>query len=1033
MHIVAGMSRSIDLLEQSQRIARVASWEWVVGDEDAIWTDEMFELLELPVTACNTMPVNITLSFIHPEDLAKINTVKRTLLREGSVQIQQRWITSKGKLVYMQCWCKVFLDKEGNLLKVRGTCQDISSYKRLEEQLERKTAALMRAEQFANTGSFQLNLTTGNNFYSDNFYRIYDYEPGEVPASPEHFEGFAHPKDAPFLKDEYERLLREPGPYDLQFRIITVKGTLKHLHVKGALGVNKQGDYIIEGTLKDISDWRAIEDRLERKNGMLQRAEETARVGSWKYNFVTREVHYSNNLRKLLHYTPRDTSLEIEKIFNRIAQDDLSVIKLAYKQTVEDGKERSVSFRLQQPDGSISHFSISGKLTTNRMGEQIIVGTIQDISDQYLLNKQLADRSDFIQRLVDSSVNYISVVDKAGKYVLWNKRCEEIYGTPKKDVIGRTVSEVFNGINIQWLTDGLEKALQGESILIEKASSIAGKEYEVHLIPLKNTAGSTENVFILAHDITRLNSLNEELKKQKDFAEAVVDHSEASIFIFNNKLQMISCNRKSEKLYGINKKDVIGRKLSEVFPNIDLSRFMKQLEDALKGEIGHYSEVSSTVFDKTFDYFVIPMKDEAGNVTSILTILNDITDITNASKQALEANRLLQQKKKELRERNNFLETLLDIGVDLVEVYDHELKLIEVNRASLLKMGHSREDVVGKTVYELFPGIERTAYLNNLKKALRGIASYNVEFTSPCDRTLLGSQIPLMKDGDIIGVLTVGSDITELKQTMNSLEALNDQLAAKNQELNRINSELASFSYIASHDLQEPLRKIQAFISLIQSRDLHNLSSTTADYFQRIQHAANRMQQMIDGLLSFSRTNTGQRDFEMKDIESLMQSVLLRLQDEIKEKQATIVTKVPHTIFVISHQFEQMLEQILGNCLKFQPEDNRPHIEVVSDMIAGAKIEGEVAQRNREYCRISVKDNGLGFDMDNAERIFQMFHRLHGKSEFPGIGIGLAICKRIALNHEGFITVESEPGVGSIFHMYIPCASTNEPEIPASC
>src|SRR5690606_33263575 len=100
-------------------------------------------------------------------------------------------------------------------------------------------------------------------------------------------------------------------------------------------------------------------------------------------------------------------------------------------------------------------------------------------------NKQLADRSDFIQRLVDSSVNYISVVDKAGKYVLWNKRCEEIYGTPKKDVIGRTVSEVFNGINIRWLTDGLEKALQGESILIEKASSIAGKEYEVHLFPLK--------------------------------------------------------------------------------------------------------------------------------------------------------------------------------------------------------------------------------------------------------------------------------------------------------------------------------------------------------------------------------------------------------------------------------------------------------------------------------------------------------------------------------------------------------------------
>lgn len=1026
MHIVAGMSRSIDLLEQSQRIARVGSWEWIKGDEDTIWTDEMFELLELEVTDSNTMPVDTILKHIHPEDLHAINSIRRRLFKDGSIQIQQRWITAKGKVLYIQCWCKVFLDSEGNLLKVRGICQDISSYKQLEEQLEKKTRALMRAEQFANSGTFQVNLTTRNNFYSDNFYRIHDYEPGEVPALPECFECLIYPCDQNFLKEQYKDLIAKPGPYDLQYRIISAKGTLKYLHIRGVASINMRGEVVFEGTLKDISDWQEIEDRLERENGMLKRAEETARVGSWKYNFVTRKIYHSDNLIKLLNIgSAKRDSLSVEEIFHKIPQDGLGVIRLAYKQTLEDGKERSVSFRLRNPDGSLSHFTISGKMAQNRMGEQIIVGTIQDISDQYLLNKQLADRSDFIQRLIDSSVNYISVVDQNGKYVLWNKKCEQVYGISKKDVIGKSVSQVFREIDIEWLTDGIEKALRGETILIEKAPSVTGKNYEVHLIPLKNATGNTENVFILAHDITKLSSLNEELKKQRDFAEAVVDHSEACIFVFDNQLRIVSCNRKCEELYGISRKKIAGLTLPEVFPNSDVSQSVERLKKALKGATLHYTEVSSAILDKTFDYFVIPMKDETGKVTSILAILNDITDISNASKRALEVNRLLQQKKVELRERNNFLETLLDIGVDLVEVYDRDLRLIEINRASLLNIGRSKDEAVGKTIYELFPGIEGSSYLNNLKNALCGIASYNVEFTSQRgDRILLGSQIPFMSNGKIIGALTVGSDITALKQTMKALEELNDQLAAKNQELNRINSELASFSYIASHDLQEPLRKIQAFISLIRAKDLHNLSDAASDYFERIQSAANRMQQMIEGLLSFSRTNTEVRDFESKDLHSMVQTVFLRFQDEIKAKQAIVEASVPHALSVIPHQFEQMLEQIVSNSLKFQQEGNIPHIEVRSDIIPGSNIEGEVAQRNTQYCRISVKDNGLGFDIDNVEKIFQMFHRLHGKTEFPGTGIGLAICRRIALNHEGFITVESEPGIGSTFHVYIPCEQT---------
>ena len=891
-HITGSMSKTMELIEQIQKTARIGAWEWTAGEDTVFCTGEMIHLLERSQIDSGMVPFEEMRKHIFPDDLGKVQKLLEGNAEKEITELDHRWITTTGKILDMRCWYQCYFDEARKLQKICATCQNIS-----------------------------------------------------------------------MIKDEHERV-----------------------------------------------------------NDMLQQAEETASLGSWKYNLVTKHVYYSDSLFHLFGYRNKEFENDINRIFEHIVPEDVPKIYETYKKTVADGKRRSADFRLKKKDGPIRYFTSNGKIAYNRRGEKIIVGTVQDITEQHLLNKKLEEQNDFVQKLIDSSVNGVQVLDESKRYILWNKKSEEIYGFANDLVIGKTIKEVFKGRDTSWLESAIDKVLAGERVKISECTAITpGKVHELHLLPIKNAEGKIQ-VFVLIHDITELKELNNELKHQKEFAEAMIDHSQSAIFVFDKDLRYKAWNKKSEQFYGKTKEEVIGKTMSETFPDADMSVAEGRLRQTLQGVFFHLPSERSKVLNKYYDSYLVPMKNEQDEVISILCMLNDVTEIINASNTVKEANRLLEQKKDELAERTYFLETLLDASIDDILAFDKNMRLIEINKSALNRYGLAKENALGKTIYELFPGIEGSTQLEALKQALNGTAVMDLKFTSQKgDKFFNSSQIPLRnKKNEIFSVLTIAHDITEIKQAVQKLSDLNNQLEAKNNDLNRINSELASFSYIASHDLQEPLRKIQAFISLIQAKDFKNLSENAQDYFKRIQASANRMQQMIDGLLSFSRTNTTPKNFETIDLNETVKKINTLLQNDITEKNATIEIGQLHHLSVIPHQFEQLLEHLVGNALKFQKPDTTPHIQVSSDIVSGKDIEGEVAQRNKEYCKISIKDNGVGFETENAEKIFQMFHRLHGKSEYPGTGIGLAICRRIAQNHNGFIIAHGEVGKGATFNIFIP-------------
>ena len=251
------------------------------------------------------------------------------------------------------------------------------------------------------------------------------------------------------------------------------------------------------------------------------------------------------------------------------------------------------------------------------------------------------------------------------------------------------------------------------------------------------------------------------------------------------------------------------------------------------------------------------------------------------------------------------------------------------------------------------------------------------------------------------------------------MEKYRQDLEIKNLELAQINAELASFSYIASHDFQEPLLKVETFSDrILKSND--KLSADTNDYFQRILSATGQMQSLIIALLDYSQINSSDFTFETADLGKLIGEVKNELKEIIEETHAVIECAPLTALQVIPVQFKQLVTNIFLNGIKYRKPDSPPGIKIRGAIAAGAELRGMPLKQDASYYRISIIDNGIGFEQEFAEKIFELFQRLHSKSEYEGTGIGLAICKKIVQNHKGFIRAESAPGAGSIFTVYLP-------------
>lgn len=275
------------------------------------------------------------------------------------------------------------------------------------------------------------------------------------------------------------------------------------------------------------------------------------------------------------------------------------------------------------------------------------------------------------------------------------------------------------------------------------------------------------------------------------------------------------------------------------------------------------------------------------------------------------------------------------------------------------------------------------------------------------------------------GDATQPPKITGCIVDVTSIKRVGNQLMEKVKELNRSNSDLEQFAYVASHDLQEPLRKIVSFGERLEKKGKDALDAEMNMYLDRILNATRRMQSMISNLLEFSRLTRTREGFEQTDLDSIVRGVLGDLELVMKQKDAIIEFDELPTIEAIPSQIAQLFQNLLSNSLKFTDDEVQPLITVVADELSLAEQLDYGLPSNRTFVRLIFSDNGIGFEDEDTSRIFTIFQRLRGRSEYEGAGIGLSVCKKVVENHGGVIMASGKPGVGATFTIILPFSQSS--------
>ena len=281
------------------------------------------------------------------------------------------------------------------------------------------------------------------------------------------------------------------------------------------------------------------------------------------------------------------------------------------------------------------------------------------------------------------------------------------------------------------------------------------------------------------------------------------------------------------------------------------------------------------------------------------------------------------------------------------------------------------------------------------------------------------------------GLFVVNPAVLKIRQIMQEMRRSHDELKFYAKKLERSNKELQDFASVASHDLQEPLRKIQAFSDRLRSRCAAALDEHGRDYLDRIQNAASRMHTLINDLLTYSRVATKARPFVSTDLVTIAREVVSDLEARIEQVSGRVEVGELPNVQADPLQVRQLMQNLIGNSLKYNRPDVPPVVKIFSHHLHAGPGKTQSALPD-PHCQIVVEDNGIGFDEIYSDKIFTIFQRLHGRNEYEGTGVGLAVCRKIVERHSGTITARSTPGKGSTFTVTLPVRQPKE-VMPDEC
>jgi PAS domain S-box-containing protein len=741
--------------------------------------------------------------------------------------------------------------------------------------------------------------------------------------------------------------------------------------------------------------------------------------------------------------------------------DDVELMENSFEAANEKRAPFNLEYRIRGADGQYRWILDSGSPMFDKDGVfEGYIGSVIDIDQRKQAEDAVSQSARRFRQLADSMPQIVWTANADGYVDYYNKQWYRL--------IGEEGQFGDNSFIVHIHPDDQERCLEawhnvvrtGEPYEIEYRFKVkypveGYQWFLVRALPIRNDSGQIIKWFGTCTDIDEVKRIEQTLRESEERFRVVVNSAPVMVWMSDTQKRFTFFNKRWLEFTGRNMAHELWDGWKEGILPADLTTSLAIFEDAFEARRDFEIEFRLKRHDGQYRWIVCHGIPRFGYDGAFLGYIGSSIDIHERKTIRLELEKRVIERTQELSDNNKALEATtreLKVINQQLELRNEELRqseerylrmtnevedyaIILLSKEGLIEnwnkgaekiKGYTAEEIVGKHFRLFYTHAEQQSGLAErlIEEASRkGSATYEGWRVRKDGSTFWGyTVITALHDdkNDIIGFSKVTRDLTERKMAEDRLKMYAEQLEQKNRELERSNSELSSFSYVASHDLQEPLRKIQAFGNLIQARDVANLSDTSKDYFNRMVKAAVRMQNLIDSLLEFSRTTTARKNFEPTDLNELLDEVKKELAHRIEEKRAEIKSSHLPTLNIIPFQFRQLLSNLISNSLKYSKSAITPVIEIKATHVKARELNEKGALPGKDYFRFSVADNGIGFEQEYADKIFELFQRLHGRNEYSGSGIGLAICKKIVENHFGFMRAESLPDRGATFYFFIP-------------
>lgn len=772
------------------------------------------------------------------------------------------------------------------------------------------------------------------------------------------------------------------------------------------------------GIVFDIQNEKSIAEQLRYREEQLLEAQELSGLGSFEWDPVTEKGVATPQVMKILELEHED---QFKDFLDKVHPADKEHVQQAIEKAIEEQGIYDAEYRYLTNQSEKVLWS-RGEVSFKE-GRRVMKGTIMDITDRHYMLERL-QRSEELSKQAQA-------ITHIGNYswgllnnsFTWSDELYKIYGLdPQSDSLSYEIVGSYNHPDdVAFVRNSIQESVRTHEpfdfyyriVLPDNAIKILHARGEV----LVNESGIAYKLVGTAQDVTERQQLIERLQQSDNLYKQAQALTHIGNWVWDLLTDKITWSDELYRIFGL---DIQSEEIT-------LEQYLGFVHPADKDLVFQHIRQSHDLYYR----IVLPegsvkvihgkaevIAKEDGIAYKIIGTLQDVTEEKLVEKQ--------------LRDNQNFIQKIADATPSIIASYNINTGRYTFISQGLEKLlGYKPQQVLGEGVDFFMKLIHPDDLGPLMEKNAKAIENSNKSALHNDDEMIIEFQYRLLhKNGRYRWFHTFGTvfDRNNNKQVEHVLNVsldITDRMEAeqvlfeKNMELQQSNASLKEFAYVASHDLQEPLRKISTFGDRLQFTQKGKLDAEGKIYLEKIISSSLRMQQLINDLLSISMISNN-KAFQSYSLQNILNEVLISLEHVIEQRKAVIVADTLPEAYIVPSQFRQLFQNLISNSIKFTLPDVEPAITIHSKFLSAKDIKQDNLAKASKYLQITFSDNGIGFDKIFADKIFAIFQRLHNRSEYEGTGIGLAICKKIIENHGGVIFATGIENKGANFTIIIP-------------